>query len=317
MAVTRLEIRSRQPYANGHAFGQAGPYERFDGTIHFAVEPADPANRAIVDLDKAERGTERRVHFRADFCLLQPASPLRGNRRLLFEVLNRGRKLVPRHFNRAPAQSVPTEEIDLGDGFLMRHGWTIAWCGWQWDVVRNPALMGLEAPMALQDEGLFGDDEPIKGQVAIEFQPNEPMIEKLLANRQHQPYPAADIDDPEAVLTVRDWPEGPRTTIPRDRWRFATTGPVPGPSDSHIWLAGGFKPGKVYEVVYRTRICPVVGTGLLAVRDCVAFLRQGDVTDGNPCAGWLERTYGFGMSQSGRFLRHFLYLGLNLDEAGR
>lgn len=317
MAVTRLEIRSRRPYADGQAFGEVGPYERFDGTIQFAVDPADAANRAIVDLDKAARDAEGRVRFWADFCLLQPANPLRGNRRLLFEVLNRGRKLVPRHFNRADPQPVPTEAIYPGDGFLMRHGWTIAWCGWQWDIVRNAALMGLEAPTALEENPYGVGDRPIQGQVAVEFQPNEPMLEKLLANRLHQPYPAADVDDPEAVLTVRAWPDGPRTTIPREQWRFATTKPAPGPSDSHVWLAGGFEPGKLYEVVYRTRICPVVGTGLLAVRDCVAFLRHGAVIDGNPCAGWTERTYGFGMSQSGRFLRQFLYLGLNLDEAGR
>ena len=151
MAVTRLEIHTRVPYAGGIAFGAAGPYERLDGTIHFVVEPEGEANRLIVDLDRAARDDAGRVPFQADFCLLQPADPERGNRRLLFEVLNRGRKNVPRHFNRAPAAAVPTEAIDPGDGFLMRHGWTVAWCGWQWDVIRDPALMGLEAPQALEE----------------------------------------------------------------------------------------------------------------------------------------------------------------------
>ena len=85
-----------------------------------------------MDLDRAERDDAGRVRFSADFCLLRPSNLRRGNRRLLFEVLNRGRKLVPRHFNHAAPQPVPTAEIDPGDGFLMRHGWTIAWCGWQW-----------------------------------------------------------------------------------------------------------------------------------------------------------------------------------------
>ncbi len=311
MPVTRLEIHLRTPYEGGKPFGEVGPYERVDGEIHFAVDPASPGNASIVDLDKAERGADGRIHFKADFCLLQPENPLLGNRRLLFEVVNRGRKLVPRHFNHAPAQATPSWEIDPGDGFLFRHGWSVAWCGWQWDVYRDEALMGLEAPQAVQD------GQPIQGQVAIEFQPNEPTMAKLLANRLHQPYPAADVDGPDAVLTVRDTPTGPRATIPRERWRFAKTDPDPGPADTHIWLAGGFEAGRIYEVVYRTRICPVVGTGLLAVRDCGSFLRYGDVTDGNPCAGWVNRAYAFGMSQSGRFLRHFLYLGLNLDEAGR
>ena len=312
MAVVGLEIRSRGPYADGAAFGDVGTYERIDGIVRFAVDPAHAANRAIVDLDVAERGADGRVHFLADFTVLQPVDPAGGNQRLLFEVLNRGRKNVPRHFNRAPAAAVPTEAIDPGDGFLMRHGWTVAWCGWQWDVIRSPALMGLDAPRAL------ANGTPIVGKVSVEFQPNAPAPDKILANRVHHPYPTVDLDDPAAELTVRDWPGGVRTTIPRDRWRFARDEDGrPVASDSHIWLEGGFEPGKVYEVVYRTGTCPVVGTGLLAVRDFPAYLRHGTADEGNPCAGRVERVYGHGVSQSGRFLRHFLYLGLNLDEAGR
>lgn len=216
-----------------------------------------------------------------------------------------------RHFNRAPAGD-PTEAIDPGDGFLMKRGWSVVWAGWQWDVVRTPALMGLEAPQALEN------GKPIRGWMSIEFQPNEPSNQKLLANRVHRPYTAANLDQPDAALTVRDWPGGERTTIPRERWRFARDeGGQPVPSDSHIWLDGGFEPGKMYEVVYQTNTCPVVGTGLLAARDVPAFLHHASAEQGNPAAGRIERAYGHGVSQSGRFLRHFLSLGLNLDEAGR
>ncbi len=322
MAVMRLKIRARGPYADEVAFGAAGAYERIDGTIHFAADPAHPANALIVDLDKAARDNAGQVQFSADFCLLQPVDAAKANRRLLFEVVNRGRKLVPRMFNHAAPTTVPTEAINPGDGFLLRQGWTLAWCGWQWDTISSAALMGLHAPEAVggneysalstQHSAL----DPIQGQILVQFQPNERSYNRLLADRVHQPYPAADINDPNAVLTVRDWPGGPRTTIPRDQWRFARGGTDPMPDDTHLWLKSEFKPGKVYEVVYRTRRCPVVGTGLLAVRDTVAFLHHSDAAD-NPCAGRIDRTYGFGMSQSGRFLRHFLYLGLNVDEAGR
>src|SRR5262249_10057860 len=174
MAVTRLEITSRRPYADGATFGEAGAYERLDGVLHYAVDPAHPANRLIVDLDRAPRDPEGRVHFSGDFCLLQPADPGRGNRRLLVEVPNRGRKLVPRQFNRATSEPVPPERIDPGDGFLMRRGWSVAWIGWQWDVLRSPALMGLEAPPAL------ADGDPIQGQVLVQFQTNERLPAKLL-----------------------------------------------------------------------------------------------------------------------------------------
>ncbi|MHB8645279.1 MAG: alpha/beta hydrolase domain-containing protein [Thermomicrobiales bacterium] len=320
MAVTRLEIRARGPYANGAAFGAAGVYERIDGTIHFAVDPAHPANALIVDLDKAARDDAGQVRFSADFCLLQPVDATKANRRLLFEVLNRGRKLVPRMLNHAAPTAVPTEAIDPGDGFLLRHGWTLAWCGWQWDTITSAALMGLDAPEAIEQAAgsrqRAAERRPIQGQILIQFQPNERSYNRLLADRIHQPYPAADVDDPDAVLTVRDWPGSPRTTIPRDQWRFARGGKDPAPDETHLWLSTEFQPGKVYEVVYRTRRCPVVGTGLLAVRDSVSFLHHSDAAD-NPCAGRIDCTFGFGMSQSGRFLRHFLYLGLNLDEGGR
>lgn len=313
MAVTSLEIRARQPYADGQHFGEAGAYERLDGIIEFAVAPEVAANQAIVDLDRAARDEAGRVRFRADFCLLQPVDPARGSRRLLFEVLNRGRKLMPRSLHHAAPEAEPTYAIDPGDGLLLRRGWSLVWCGWQWDVIRSEALMGLEAPEALDDNG-----QPLNGQIICRFQPNTFSREKLLADRVHQPYPTPDLDDPEATLTVADWPFGPPTTIPRDRWRFARdsdSGPVP--ADTHVWLADGFEPGKVYDLIYRTRRCPVAGTGLLAMRDTVAFLRHGDADAGNPAAGRLDHTYAFGASQSGRFLRHFLHLGLNLDESGR
>ena len=312
MAVVGLEIQSRELLADGAVFGDVGTYERIDGVARFAVDPAHPANQAIVDLDKAERGPDGRVHFLADFCILQPTDPSRGNGRLLYEVLNRGRKNVSRHLNRAPATADPVREIDPGDGFVMRRGWTVAWCGWQWDVIRTPALMGLEAPQA-QENGT-----PIVGWMSIEFQPNTHDPDKLLANRVHHAYPTVDVNDPDASLSVRDWPGGERTTIPRERWRFARDeGGTPVPDNGHVWLEGGFEPGKMYEVVFRTNNCPVVGTGLLAVRDFPAFLHHSTAEQGNPCAGRIERAYGYGVSQSGRFLRHFLYLGLNLDEEGR
>ncbi|MFN0069864.1 MAG: alpha/beta hydrolase domain-containing protein [Chloroflexota bacterium] len=311
MAVTGFEVRSRGPYRNGEAFGNAGSYERIDGLLHFRAHPDHASNQHIVDIEYAPRTDNGYVVFTADFCLLQPIIPERGTGNLLLEVPNRGRKLVPRMINHSSAEEVPTADIPPGDGFLMRHGWSLAWCGWQWDVVQSPALMGLNPPMAEQD------GSPIVGNVLVEFQPNERLAHKILANRVHHPYPAADLNDPTAVLTVRNWPGASRSLISRDQWQFARDiAGTPVADDTHVWLAGGFEAGKVYELVYRSRISPVVGAGLLAVRDTVAFLRGGSAMDGNPAAGRIQHVLGFGMSQSGRFLRHFLHLGLNVDEAG-
>jgi Alpha/beta hydrolase domain len=316
VSVSHLEITRRTPFADD--------YERIDGVLHFAVDPSNPANRRIVDLDRAARDAAGRVRFSSDFVLLQPPAA-RGNRKLLFYVVNRGLRVgVP--FGRVPARQPtlpPTDQIDPGDGFLMRHGWTVAMCGWQWDVRRQPGLMGLDAPQALGPDG-----QPLRGRISVAFQPNEVHTYHLLAHwplhpapgkitLSHQPYPAANVNEPTAELTVRDSTHGPRATIPREHWRFAREERgEPVADDSYVWLEGGFQPGRWYEVTYTTRICPVVGTGLLAVRDCVSWLRH-EQSDDNPAAGQLDYTYGHGVSQCGRFLRQFVYDGLNLDEAGR
>jgi len=322
MAVIGLEVRSRAPFAGGHVFGDGGAYERLDGTLHFAVDPADPANEGIVDLGHAERGLDGRVRFSADLCLLQPVDEARTNGRLLLEVPNRGRKGALARFNRPAATALPgapklsTQGIGIGDGLLLNLGWTVAWCGWQWDVVRGAGqngLIGFDAPQAVDETG-----QAIAGQVMLQWQLNERAADKLLADRVHQPYPAASLDDPDATLHTRAWPGAPRELVPRERWRFARDeGGRPEPDDTHVRLEGGFRPGVIYELVYTTRVCPVVGTGLLALRDCVSFLRQGHAADGNPSAGRIRHTFGFGSSQCGRLLRDLLHLGLNLDESGR
>jgi hypothetical protein len=312
MALVNLTIASETPYFSSRPFGAAGPYRLLRGTAEFAVDPATPPNQAIVDLELAPRDASGRVGFRAQWCLLRPAEPERAARRLLFVVPNRGRTVaVPLSDELAP---MPAEGvIDPGDGFLLRQGWTVAWCGWQWDVT---AGLGLEAPTAR----LQGGDRPVEGTVRVDFRSDVPIPDHPLSDSSplasFRPYEAADVEDPEAVLSVRDWLNGQRRMIERDRWRFARDRagrPVPDPAS--VWLEGGFEPHLVYEVVYRTATCPVVGTGLLAVRDFVSYLRRSE-DSANPCAGAVELAAGFGVSQSARFLRHFLHLGLNRDEAG-
>jgi hypothetical protein len=312
MAVAHLEVTNRRPFPFN--------YERIDGKLHYAVDPSHPANARIVDLDKAPRDTEGRVRFWADFVLLQPADAQQSNRRLLYYVVNRGQmnleflRPTPR-----PATLPPTDDIDAGDGFLMERGWSIAMCGWQWDIERGLGVLGLEAPQALGADSL-----PIPGSLTVAFQPNEPHPCHRLAHWPlhprpgaqplfHAAYPAADVDAPDARLTVADSRGGEASPIPRERWRFARdVDGQPVADDAYVWLEGGFQPGRWYEVTYTTRICPVVGTGLLAMRDAVAWLRN-DTPFDRP----IDFTYAHGRSQCGRYLRQFLYEGLNLDERGR
>lgn len=311
MTVIGFDVRERKPYLDGQEFGDGGAYERIDGWLRFAVDPEHVANSAIVDLELAPRDERGRVHFGSDLCLLVPTNAERANRRLFMELPNRGRKLAPRLFNRAATETPPTANILAGDGFLFRHGWSVGWIGWQWDVIRDEALMGLAAPLA------YVDGQPVRGATTVRFQPNAPHHTHLLADRVHKPYPAADVEQADAILTVRDFDDDTPSVIPRLAWRFAREeGDSVIPSAEHIYLEAGFEPGRIYQVIYETAHAPVVGCGMLAVRDAASFLRYSDSGE-NPLAGRIEHVYGWGMSQTGRMLRHFLYLGLNLDEQGR
>ena len=146
MPVVTLDITHCSPFMEGRPFGDVGPYQWLEGMVHFAVDPLHPCNAAITDIELAPRDATGKVGFSAHFAMLQPLSPERGNRRLLFDVVNRGRKTVLSNFNSAPRPLDPTAPLDPGNGFLMRHGYTVVWCGWQADVPPTPGLMGLQAP---------------------------------------------------------------------------------------------------------------------------------------------------------------------------
>ena len=302
MTVTALEIASRSVVLDGRSFGDAGPYEKVTGLLRFETDPAHPVNGSITDLDLAPRNAGGRVESWADFYLLQPVDPARGRRRLLLDVPNRGRKVALGMFNSTPRAADPTTAADFGNGFLMRWGYTVAWVGWQHDVPRRDGMMAMGAPAAR------GASAPLTGRLRCQWRPNARVDTVPLADRYHIPYPAAALDDAEAELTVREHAGAPRVPVARSAWRFA-------PDAAHLHLPGGFEPGRIYELIYRAENPPVVGLGLLAVRDTAAWLRWGPAP-GNPAAGRLDRAYAFGVSQSGRFLRHFLYLGLNEDEGG-
>ena len=309
MAVLTLDITDRRAYANGQSFDAAGPYEQIRGTVTFAVDPSNRANQTIVDLAFAPRDGDGRVRFISDFNLVKPVDPAKGRGRMLVELPNRGRKLTGR-LNRAPVEAAQSAEGHPGDGWLYRNGWSVASIGWQWDVIRSDRLLGMVAPIVLKD-GL-----PVSGQSIVEIRPSVRERTALLANREHECYRVARIDDPTAVLYVRDWEDGPHSIVPRSQWRFARE-TVDGrvlPSREHVYLEGGFEPGRYYDLVYTAESAVVVGAGLLAFRDIASFLRSDSAA--NPLAGHVQKAYGFGISQTGRMVRHFLYLGLNVDEAG-
>jgi hypothetical protein len=310
MALTRFEIKQRGPYAGGRTFGDAGTFEQLDGIAHFAVDPLHPANNRIVDLALGPRTADGLVTFAADFSIVMPTDPARGNRRAIVELPNRGRRRVVAMLNCAPHDAPIAREADPGDGFLFRRGFTVVSIGWQWDVYSSDALMGLAAPSPMRD------GKPIGGETMVEIRPSSSVKTWLLADRIHRPLPAAAGAQPNAVLYVRDYEDGEDRIISRERWQFAreTPGGALEPSLEHLHLKSGFEPGLIYQLVYETDRAPIAGLGLLALRDVAPFLRRPSPT--NPTPGNFTSLIAWGVSQTGRMLRHFLSLGLNVAEDG-
>ena len=164
---------------------------------------------------------------------------------------------------------------------------------------------------------------PIRGLVRAEFVPESRARSFPLADRNMEPaYPAIDPEDPDLKLTVRDLTDGPRQIVPRSRWRLAREeNGKPVASRGHVFMSSGFEPGRIYELVYPAENPVLVGLGLAATRDFIAFLKYGGaLQDGSSAQGLgstVRRAIGFGTSQSGRFLRTFLYYGFNQDERER
>lgn len=306
--VARIEITRREPVLGGRPFGIAGPYEKLVGRVWFAVDPRHPRNAAIADLARAPRNERGEVEFSADLYVLRPVDSTRGNRTALVEIANRGGKQLLTFFSTAQGSPDPTDSAHFGDRFLLERGYTLVWVGWQFDVPEQGGRVALRAPIAVG-----GDGRPITGLVRADYVVNEPLPDRPLADGDHRPFPAHDPRDPRNVLTVREREHDPRRTIPRAEWSFARVRDGREVPDS-TWIAlrGGFQPGRIYEITWVAANPPVSGLGFAAVRDLVSHLKH---APGAPAPA--RAAIGFGISQSGRFLRTFLYQGFNADEEGR
>jgi hypothetical protein len=144
----------------------------------------------------------------------------------------------------------------------------------------------------------------------------------LSADERVKSYPAASRDKIRASLTVREKSNGPRIPVPFSEWEFASCEQNPRtgketikPSARDLYLRAGFRPGHIYEFIYRARNPLVLGLGFAAVRDFVSFLRyesKDAAGKPNPLASGknsiaISHAYAWGRSQSGRFLRDFVY----------
>ena len=309
--LVKLVVEQREVFAGGASWGAAGPYERLVGTAHFEVDPRDPLNAVIVDLDKAPRNARGAVEFRTTVFILKPADMSRGNGKIYYTANNRG--------NDAYYTARTVEQLGRND-WALRLGYTIVDAGWQGDLTPSPTRLGGDFPTARQPDG-----SPIVGLTRVEFSdrniPREGAFTfNLKGGAAFRPYEAADLTTAHASLTVRDTVSAPRQTIAPDRWAF---GRCPTGRDSlttsgfDICYFDKFDPDRIYELLYAAKDPIVMGLGHAATRDVASFLRYETDAAANPLAGRIRRIYATGASQTGGFLRDFIYLGFNEDEAHR
>jgi Alpha/beta hydrolase domain len=310
--VVRIEVASRADLVGGRSFGNAGPYEKLIGKVYFEIDPTNSANLIIADIGNAPRNARGKVEFSSDFFLIKPKQIERGNGTVLYEVSNRGGKGLLGFYNQGSGSLNPTTDADMGDGFLMNQGFALLWLGWQFDVSKREGLVRVYPPVAT-DNG-----KPITGVVRSEVIVVKKVFDASLGDRDHMAYAVANPNDPTSTLTVRDTVDGPRRLVPRTQWqfaRFSNGAPIPDPT--RVYLTSGFEPSKIYEVVYRSQDPPVVGVGPAAVRDTISMLKYGSAEAWAIPSGAIQRAVAFGISQSGRFLRTYMYYGFNEDERHR
>jgi hypothetical protein len=300
--VVRIEVKSRSDLVPGKSFGSAGGYEKLSGKIYFAADPRNSANRIIADIDRAPRNAAGKVEFSSDFYMIKPKDLSRGNGTVLYEVSNRGNKGMLGFFNFAAGSLDPETAVEVGDGFLLEQGFTLLWVGWQFDAPDRSGMMRAYVPSARAAKS-----SPIQGLVRSDFSPTQKTTEFPLPDTTYK------VINPQAasnVLTVRESVGGERRTVPREQWQFTADG-------AGIRLAQGFEPGKIYEVVYKSQDPPIAGLGAAAIRDTISRLKYGAAPELSVNQNALKHAIAFGISQSGRFLRTYLYYGFNEDESHR
>ena len=310
-------ITNIEPAFGGASFGRSGKYTKIEGVAIGVLNPNDPLNSVIVDLDKAPTNVDGLVEYSVEVAIAKPEG--KGNGSLIYSVLNRGRKLDLYFFNWIPEIRFFTNSLvaeDVGDGLAMKEGFTFVWSGWDGSI--QPGGGRLVANFPVAEVG----GTPIVDRNLIEF--TDTGTDAVFTVKL--PHPAANLDVSQATLTVRQL-EGEPRTIPGD----LSFSYVDDDETIEITRPAGFDSGAIYELIYPafdfTRIRDalgniidengVFGIGFASVRDLTSFLRHDDGVSNPLRDAMIDTTIMYGYSQAGRMIKDFIYLGFNEDEGGR
>jgi hypothetical protein len=295
-----LHIEVASVAAEPPATPGAPAYEILRGTFDGTLDPTDARNAVITDISLASRNADGKIAYTATFAISRPVDPARASGVLFYNVPNRGNGGVA---------ADPDGHVRVTSG-------------WQGDIVPSAGLQTISVPVARMPDG-----RSVTGLALARFTDMEAGITSLpivagLVDPVARPLPVS-LDTRRARLTRQASDSAPAVPIAPALWAFGDcrSRPFPGtPDPRRICLRGGFDPGFAYTLVYRAKDPLVLGIGFAATRDLVAFLRRGSPTDNglvNPLGRMVRWAVASGTSQSGNFLKSFINLGFNEDEAGR
>jgi len=305
--ITKIDITTTEsPTFGGYSWTGVGQYEKLAGKAYGEVDPLDPKNASIVDIELAPRNSRGMVEYAFDFYILKPIDLRRGAHKVMYEPPNRGGKTW-NTFGRVPGGNDPGSIADptvLANAFLMPRGYTMVWSGW--DKSAGTANSGppnfnttITLPVAVNKDG-----STITG----------PAFEYIVTGAATYTlnYPAASLDKTKAKLTHRVHLDDVPVQIPDSGWDYTDA------NGTAIKLASGnFVNNDIYEFSYTAKNPTVNGLGFAAVRDWNSWLRSARMDDfgnKNPLARDIERIYTEVVSQPGRFLNDFTKLGFNQAE---
>jgi hypothetical protein len=193
--VTGVQVLERSAFAAGMSFGKVGPYEKIRGIARFSLDRNAAANQRIVDLQLAPRDEHGRVTFDSTFLMLRPVKS--SGTALLYDVNNRGNIAILGQVNgKIPEHNDPTSVADTGDGFLMRHGFTLLFSAWTWDVAPQPP--GMKPLVFAPPVAHEADGSDVTGLVQNEIIVDAPTNMTTYAGMRGLTYEPAIPNDPKA-----------------------------------------------------------------------------------------------------------------------
>ncbi len=303
VGITRIDIAQTTPVPG--TYGDLGiAYELLNGVAYGELDPSSPQNADIVNIHRAPVNRRRHVEYNVEIAIMRPSVAGTGNHKLIYSVVNRG--------NGVPIPGAAPDPQTSGTGFWMSQGYTILWSGWQGEL-----WPGSAATLKGHFPTATNRGQPIVGLSREEYMPDTggnggfPFSDDGATFTGNLTYPTASLDPATATLTVRERETDERQMLPRSSFTFV---------DDHtvtVTKAEGFDQGALYELVYMAKDPIVNGIGFAATRDLVSFMRYGERGSHDHLRQGFRAALGYGVSQSGRFLKDLVYQGFNTDVSRR